>query len=98
MEGKTHPLWFRQEVSGEVSRPVPDLELPGVILKLRGRTKISEITWLFSTGGNQPFFVYQSALIAVKFAHFSGRSSKAKIAVTGQTGTHAQSMHSTGLM
>src|SRR5215470_4323295 len=31
--------------------------------------------------------------------HFSGRSSRAKIAETGQTGTHApQSMHSTGSM
>jgi hypothetical protein len=48
---------------------------------------------------NQPCFVYQSAFIAVKLAHFSGKSSKAKIAVTGQTGTQApQSMHSTGLM
>src|ERR1700676_4154443 len=37
--------------------------------------------------------------MGVKWAHFSGRSSKAKIAVTGQTGTQApQSMHSTGLM
>ena len=34
-----------------------------------------------------------------EFAHFSGRSSSAKIADTGQTGTHApQSMHSTGSM
>src|SRR5262249_26990210 len=47
----------------------------------------------------QAFFVYQSALIWVKLAHFSGRSSNAKMAVTGQTGTHApQSIHSTGLM
>src|SRR6185437_15994428 len=44
-------------------------------------------------------FVYQSALMGVKFCHFSGRSSRAKIAVTGQTGTQApQSIHSTGLM
>jgi hypothetical protein len=43
--------------------------------------------------------VYQSALIGVKLAHFSGKSSSAKIAVTGHTGTHApQSIHSTGLM
>jgi hypothetical protein len=48
---------------------------------------------------DQACLVYQSALIGVKLAHFSGKSSKAKIAVTGQTGTHApQSMHSTGLM
>jgi hypothetical protein len=48
---------------------------------------------------NQACFVYQSALIGVKLAHFSGKSSSAKIAVTGQTGTQApQSMHSTGLM
>ena len=54
---------------------------------------------LFSTGQVQAFFVYQSALIGVKWAHFSGRSSSAKIAVTGQTGTQApQSMHSTGLI
>src|SRR5882762_1848010 len=54
---------------------------------------------LFSTGQDQPFFVYQSALIGVKLAHFSGRSSSAKMAVTGQTGTQApQSMHSVGLM
>ena len=34
-----------------------------------------------------------------KWAHFSGRSSSAKIADTGHTGTHApQSMHSTGSM
>src|SRR6516162_8063938 len=45
------------------------------------------------------FFAYQSVFIAAKFCHFSGRSSRAKIAVTGQTGTQApQSMHSTGLM
>jgi hypothetical protein len=45
------------------------------------------------------FFSYHSAFIAVNFCHFSGKSSSAKIAVTGQTGTHApQSMHSTGLM
>src|SRR5260370_12213763 len=54
---------------------------------------------LFSAAGDQAFFVYQSALIGVKLAHFSGRSSSAKIAVTGQTGTQApQSMHSTGLI
>src|ERR1700686_375961 len=45
------------------------------------------------------FLAYQSAFIAVNFCHFSGRSSRAKIAVTGHTGTQApQSMHSTGLM
>ena len=33
--------------------------------------------------------MYQSALTGVKAAHFSGRSSSANIAVTGQTGTHA---------
>src|SRR5260370_35008572 len=44
-----------------------------------------------------PCFAYQSALIGVKLFHFSGRSSSAKIAVTGQTGTQApQSMHSGG--
>src|ERR1035437_9855456 len=37
------------------------------------------------------------ALRSVYSFHFSGRSSSAKIADTGQTGTHApQSMHSTG--
>src|SRR5437899_2351557 len=45
------------------------------------------------------FFSYQLAFMAVNCCHFSGRSSRAKIAVTGQTGTQApQSMHSTGLM
>src|SRR5579859_483966 len=45
------------------------------------------------------FLAYQSALTGVKLFHFSGRSSRAKMAVTGQTGTHApQSMHSVGLM
>src|SRR5271168_439676 len=45
------------------------------------------------------FLLYQSAFTGVKLDHFSGRSSSANIAVTGQTGTHApQSMHSTGLM
>src|SRR6202011_3733781 len=45
------------------------------------------------------FLAYQPALMGVKFCHFSGRSSRAKIAVTGQTGTHApQSIHSTGWM
>src|SRR5260370_40646781 len=44
-----------------------------------------------------PCFAYQSALTGVKLFHFSGRSSRAKIAVTRQTGTHApQSMHSVG--
>src|SRR5712691_2198147 len=46
-----------------------------------------------------PCFAYQSALTGVKLFHFSGRSSRAKIAVTGQTGTQApQSMHSVGWM
>src|SRR5713226_6595201 len=49
--------------------------------------------------GYFPCFAYQSALIGVKLFHFSGRSSSAKIAVTGQTGTQApQSMHSVGWM
>ena len=40
-----------------------------------------------------------SAFFWAKEAHFSGRSSSAKIADTGQTGTQApQSMHSTGSM
>jgi hypothetical protein len=61
--------------------------------------KPSNTISLFSAGFDQAFFVYQSALIGVKWAHFSGKSSNAKMAVTGQTGTHApQSMHSTGLM
>src|ERR1700676_3931804 len=39
------------------------------------------------------------AFRSVKLFHFSGRSSSAKIADTGQTGTQApQSMHSTGSM
>src|SRR6516225_12434195 len=43
------------------------------------------------------FFSYHSAFVAVNFCHFSGRSSSAKIAVTGHTGTQApQSIHSTG--
>src|SRR6266850_333993 len=56
---------------------------------------------LYVRGGTGyfPCFAYQSALIGVKLFHFSGRSSSAKIAVTGQTGTHApQSMHSVGWM
>ena len=37
------------------------------------------------------------AFVSAYSFHFSGRSSSAKIAKTGQTGTHApQSMHSTG--
>src|SRR5579859_2403270 len=40
-----------------------------------------------------------AAFFAVNSVHFSGRSSSAKIAETGQTGTQApQSMHSTGSM
>jgi hypothetical protein len=40
-----------------------------------------------------------AAFLGVKSDHFSGRSSTAKMAETGQTGTHApQSMHSTGSM
>src|SRR5215469_16677673 len=67
--------------------------------KKERRTKTLPDLLPFSDGLNQPCFVYQSALTAVKFCHFSGRSSNAKIAVTGQTGTQApQSMHSTGLM
>src|SRR5580658_1464151 len=39
----------------------------------------------------------KSAFFAVNSVHFSGRSSSAKIAETGHTGTQApQSMHSTG--
>src|SRR5579859_649889 len=46
-----------------------------------------------------PRLAYQSALTGVKLAHFSGKSSNAKMAVTGQTGTQApQSMHSVGWM
>jgi hypothetical protein len=63
------------------------------------RTKTRSDQLPFSDGMDQPCLVYQSALIGVKLAHFSGKSSRAKIAVTGQTGTQApQSMHSTGLM
>jgi hypothetical protein len=63
------------------------------------RTKTKSDKVPFSDGLDQPCLVYQSALIGVKLAHFSGKSSNAKIAVTGQTGTHApQSMHSTGLI
>src|SRR5260370_29318325 len=47
--------------------------------------------------GYFPFFAYQSALMGVKLFPFSGRSSRAKMAVTGQTGTQApQSIHSVG--
>src|SRR5689334_10423714 len=43
------------------------------------------------------YFLYQAALVSVKPAHFSGKSSSEKMAETGQTGTQApQSMHSTG--
>jgi len=67
--------------------------------KCRRRAGLPNPTLLFYTGEGQAFFVYQSALIGVKLAHFSGKSSSAKIAVTGQTGTQApQSIHSTGLM
>src|SRR5690348_16545911 len=46
-----------------------------------------------------PRLAYQSALTGVKLFHFSGKSSSAKMAVTGQTGTQApQSMHSVGWM
>src|SRR5450432_3484427 len=45
------------------------------------------------------FLSYHAEFLAENSCHFSGRSSRAKIAVTGQTGTHApQSMHSTGLI
>jgi hypothetical protein len=72
----------------------------GALPSQRGRrTKTHSGKLPFSDGINQPCLVYQSALIGVKLAHFSGKSSKAKIAVTGHTGTQApQSMHSTGLM
>src|SRR6266480_8106988 len=62
-------------------------------------SKAVQIRWPSSRLGYFPFFAYQSALIGVKLFHFSGRSSSAKMAVTGQTGTHApQSMHSVGWM
>src|SRR3954468_18430620 len=45
------------------------------------------------------YFANHAALRSAKLDHFSGRSSRAKMADTGQTGTHApQSMHSTGSM
>src|SRR5438046_8401350 len=45
------------------------------------------------------FFAYHSEFVAVNACHFSGKSSRAKIAVTGHTGTHApQSIHSVGLI
>src|SRR5262252_496911 len=55
---------------------------------------------LFATLFSQSYFLaYQSELVAEKAFHLSGKSSSAKIAVTGQTGTQApQSMHSVGLM
>jgi hypothetical protein len=69
---------------------------------ISGRRANAAVTISPPSGGlnvNQACLVYQSALIGVKLAHFSGKSSRAKIAVTGQTGTQApQSMHSTGLM
>src|ERR1700757_1884107 len=53
----------------------------------------------FHSIGPAYFLAYQSEFNAVNDCHFSGKSSRAKIAVTGHTGTHApQSMHSTGLM
>jgi hypothetical protein len=62
---------------------------------LRGVSRLEILIGLFRSY----FFSYHSAFLAVKACHLSGKSSKAKIAVTGQTGTQApQSMHSTGLM
>src|SRR5260370_25885164 len=47
--------------------------------------------------GYFPFFAYQSALMGVKLFHFSGRSSRAKMAVTRQDGTQSpQTRHSVG--
>src|SRR6266478_4701141 len=62
------------------------------------RARKTKTNWVRPTRGSYlPCFAYQSALIGVKLFHFSGRSSSAKIAVTGQTGTQApQSMHSVG--
>src|SRR5215469_13158365 len=62
--------------------------VPPRILNLRAAPKLSAYL---------PRFAYQSALTGVKLAHLSGKSSSAKMAVTGQTGTQApQSMHSVG--
>src|SRR5882724_2862312 len=45
------------------------------------------------------FFAYHSEFVAVNACHLSGKSSSAKIAVTGHTGTQApQSIHSVGLI
>src|SRR3954465_4201778 len=47
----------------------------------------------------QAFALYQSALIAVYWAHFSGTRSCGKIACTGHAGSHApQSMQTSGSM
>jgi hypothetical protein len=84
--------------------------MPGITPKTKNAADFHLPRLKFSHSNFQPdslasglvppyFFLYQSALIGVKLDHFSGRSSSAKIAVTGQTGTHApQSMHSSGLM
>jgi len=51
---------------------------------------------VISNRGYRPKY---AAFLAVNSFHFSGRSSSAKTAETGHTGTHApQSIHSTGSM
>src|SRR6266446_3414226 len=56
-----------------------------------------ECRWTPRTFDGKDYRPKYFALISVYSFHFSGRSSSAKIADTGQTGTQApQSMHSTG--
>jgi len=90
---------FKLEMWGQMLRSCGLQKNTAPLWKWRRRARPSKPNLAISTGQVQAFFVYQSGVDRCKVAHFSGRSSSAKMAVTGQTGTQApQSMHSTGLM
>src|SRR6266481_633747 len=98
---RIYELWWRWEFANR-TRLWKAQEVQGMRMKKPARQSVPLKTATKWVGLKEPpryfpCFAYQSALTGVKLFHFSGRSSSAKMAVTGQTGTHApQSMHSVG--
>src|SRR5262252_126428 len=78
----------------ESSLPGNHRPIPQVAHKAKGAPRMAR-----PLNSLLPYRPKYFAFRSVNAFHFSGRSSSAKIADTGQTGTHApQSMHSTGSM
>src|SRR3990167_6354848 len=101
---------FRCWAVGASGRPLrqtdEDMEFAGLLLQRSRYLSLSGLSSHSSASGGPGFFsvrtghfLASSALIAVNFFCSSGRSSSAKMAFTGHSGTHrVQSMHSSGSM